>query len=131
MVDHSHEHGIAIAKVILDHTPGHPGAFGDMTCRYRGEAFFANASDRLVNDELPGPVASGLALYGSSRGGGPAGWPHIECRHRMSPRTCDIGRSRNETRPGGAAHTTGIALTAFIAVAITPASLWSVPWRPT
>ena len=25
MVDHGHEHGVAIAKVILDHTPGHPG----------------------------------------------------------------------------------------------------------
>ena len=123
MVDHSHEHGVAIAKVILDHTPGHPSAFGNVARGYRSEALFANASDGLVNDELAGPVASDLALDGSSSGSGPTGRARLEGRHRMSPRTCEMGKSRNETRPGGAAHTTGIALTAFIPVAITPASL--------
>ena len=73
VVDHSHEHGVAIAEVILDDTPGHPGPFGDMAGGYRGEALFANASDRLVNDELTGTVASDLALHGSSRGSGPTG----------------------------------------------------------
>ena len=71
MVDHSHEHGVAITEVILDHTPRHPGAFGDMARGYRSEAFFADASDRLVNDELAGTVASDLAFDGSSRGSGP------------------------------------------------------------
>ena len=73
VIDHGHEHGVAIAKVILDHTPGHSGPLGDMARGYRREAFFANTSDRLVDDELPGPVASGLALHGSSGGSGPTG----------------------------------------------------------
>jgi len=131
VVDHSHEHGVAIAKVILDDPPGHSCSFGDMAGGCRREAFFSHTSDRFVNYELAGTVPSDLTLDRSSRGSAPSGRTHIKGRHRISPRTWDTGRSRSETSPGGAAHTAGIALTAFMAVAITPASLWSVPPRPT
>jgi hypothetical protein len=59
--------------VILDDTPGHPGAFGDMTGRYRSKALFAHTSDRFVNDELAGAVPSDLTFDSSSRRSGPTG----------------------------------------------------------
>ncbi|ABK65689.1 hypothetical protein MAV101_15265 [Mycobacterium avium subsp. hominissuis 101] len=48
--DYRSQQTIAVAEVMLDDTPTEAGSFDDVPCTSRGEAFLANAPDRLVDE---------------------------------------------------------------------------------
>ena len=53
MVDDGGKQPVPIAKMILDDPGAHPGAFDDVPGAGSGKSFFADAPDRLFNDEFP------------------------------------------------------------------------------
>ena len=74
VVDDGHQQAVAVAEVVLDHSPGDARAFGDMLRGRGGETLLDNAADGFV-DDLRASVIAALAWRTRPPGGAAVSWP--------------------------------------------------------
>ncbi|BBX12794.1 hypothetical protein MNVM_18750 [Mycobacterium novum] len=61
MVDDSRKEAVTVTEMVLDDSGADACTFDDVAGACCGESFFADAADRLVNDEFPGTVCAFLS----------------------------------------------------------------------
>ena len=81
VVDDGHQQAVAVAEVILDHSPGDARAFGDVLRGCGGEALLHDAAHGLV-DDLRARVVAALAWRACPSGGTDGRTGLLACRNR-------------------------------------------------